>query len=152
MNSKKEMYELLYQQIAALTEDRQHLVSALANAAAALYTTLPDINWAGFYLREKDSLYLGPFQGNVACIHIAMGKGVCGTAAEKKETIVVSDVHQFKGHIACDGASNAEIVVPMFRDNEVFAVLDIDSPLFDRFDEEDKAGLERIAGLLTDFD
>ncbi len=149
MQSKKEMYELLYEQVEALTEGKQHLVSQLANTAAAIYQTLPDLNWAGFYLRDRETLYLGPFQGKTACIHIPLGKGVCGTAALKKETVMVEDVHQFPGHIACDQNSNSEIVIPMYRNNEVYAVLDLDSPVFGRFDREDKEGLERIASLLS---
>ena len=141
-------YELLLKQAEALTENVPYPVANMANLAALLYTTLEGVNWAGFYLAEGDTLVLGPFQGKPACVAIPWGKGVCGTAAEKNETQLVPDVHRFPGHIACDGASRSEIVVPLRRDGKVVGVLDLDSPLPARFTEEDRAGLERIAALL----
>jgi GAF domain-containing protein len=120
----------------------------MANLSALLFTSLDDVNWAGFYLIDKpDELVLGPFQGNPACIRIPVGKGVCGTAAHSKSTQLVEDVHAFAGHIACDAASNSEIVVPVFKNGEVFGVLDIDSPLHARFDLDDQAGLEQIVKI-----
>ena len=141
-------YETLCSQLRSLTEGVPHLISNLANASALLFESMEDLNWAGFYLLEGDVLVLGPFQGRTACIEIPMGKGVCGTAAERKETVLVENVHEFPGHIACDSASNSEIVVPVFRDGGVFGVLDIDSPLFGRFTEEDRKGLEAFVRLL----
>ncbi len=140
-------YDLLLLQAQALAEDVPHPVANLATLAALLYTTLEGINWAGFYLAEGDTLVLGPFQGNPACVAIPWGKGVCGTAAARNETQLVPDVHQFPGHIACDSASRSEIVVPLRRDGTVVGVLDIDSLLPARFTEADKAGLERFAAL-----
>lgn len=141
-------YKLLCEQLRALTEDVPHIISNLANASALLYRTLPDLNWAGFYLYEHEKLILGPFQGKTACIEIPIGKGVCGTAAQKGETVVVENVHQFPGHIACDGASNSEIVIPLYVQGELFGVLDIDSPLLCRFSEHDRNGLEQFAKQL----
>ena len=120
----------------------------LANVSALIFTTLEDINWAGFYLLEGDKLVLGPFQGNPACVEIAIGKGVCGTAAAKDAVQLVPDVHLFEGHIACDSASRSEIVVPLHRDGEVVGVLDIDSPSLSRFTEEDRAGLTELCAML----
>ena len=125
-----------------------HTIANLANASALLWESLADINWAGFYLREEETLVLGPFQGMVACIEIPWGKGVCGTAAALDATQLVYDVHDFPGHIACDSASNSEIVVPLHRGNEVAAVLDIDSPRVGRFSEADREGLEDFARVL----
>ena len=147
-------FKLLAQQIRALAEDEPNFIPVLSNASALLYENMEDLNWAGFYLMNKGSLMLGPFQGKVACIRIDVGKGVCGTAAEKDETQLVKDVHQFPGHIACDSASNSEIVVPIHKNGEVIAVLDIDSPSLGRFDEQDKEGLELFVKTLeevTDF-
>ena len=141
-------YKLLIEQACELTKDCPYLIANLANVSALLYQTLPDINWAGFYLAENDKLILGPFQGNPACIEIPFGKGVCGTAAEKDETQLVSDVHQFPGHIACDSASRSEIVIPLHKDGAVFGVLDIDSPSLSRFSDTDKEGLEKLAKIL----
>lgn len=125
-----------------------HKIADLANAAALIYNALDDLNWAGFYLKEGNILVLGPFQGKPACIEIPMGRGVCGTAAMNNETLVVKNVHEFAGHIACDSASNSEIVIPLRVNGEVVGVLDIDSPSFDRFDEKDKAGLEELAKII----
>lgn len=137
-------YELLIKQAKAITEDVPHLTANLANLSALIWQSLDDINWAGFYLREGDKLILGPFQGNVACVEIALGKGVCGTAAQQDATQLVPDVHRFKGHIACDSASRSEIVVPLHRDGKVVGVLDIDSPTLSRFTQEDQEGLEKL--------
>ncbi len=147
-------YKLLIQQADALTKECPHFIANLANISALLYTTLEDINWAGFYLMENnvptgnEKLVLGPFQGNPACIEIAIGKGVCGTAVAEDKTQLVPDVHQFPGHIACDSASRSEIVVPIHKDGSVFGVLDIDSPSLSRFTEDDKTGLEHLVQLL----
>ena len=141
-------YNLLAEQIKALAEDEPNYIPVLSNASAIIYDAMDDLNWAGFYLMNKGSLLLGPFQGKVACIRIALGKGVCGTAAGNDETLVVPNVHEFPGHIACDCASNSEIVVPIHKDGKVVGVLDIDSPSLDRFSEEDKLGLEKFAKAL----
>lgn len=143
-------YQLIKDQIKGFAETDPWLLPLLSNAAAALYHSLPDINWAGFYLMHEGGLVLGPFQGNPACIHIAIGKGVCGTAVQEKRIIRVADVHQFPGHIACDSASRSEIVLPLEKDGEIFGVLDIDSQVLDRFSEEDEAGLKEIAELLQE--
>ena len=126
-------------------------VSALSNLSALIMSELPDLNWAGFYLMKNGALTVGPFQGKPACIHIPVGKGVCGTAVEKDETIVVPDVHQFPGHIACDSASQSEIVIPIRREGKVIAVLDIDSPLKNRFTEKDRQVLESLAETIEKY-
>ena len=141
-------YNQLSTQLFSLINGVPHKTANLANASALLYNTLDGLNWAGFYLLENDTLVLGPFQGKPACIEIPIGKGVCGTAAAKGETVVVDNVHEFPGHIACDGASNSEIVIPLFENGKVVGVLDIDSPLFSRFSPEDKEGLEKFAEIL----
>lgn len=141
-------YAGLCRQLGALVDGVPYRIADLANAAALLWETLPDINWAGFYLREEDDLILGPFQGKPACIRIPWGRGVCGTAAAENRTRRVGDVHAFPGHIACDSASRSEIVVPLRRDGRVWGVLDIDSPLPERFAPEDQAGLEAFAAIL----
>ena len=143
-------YELLIQQAEALTKDCPHLIVNLANISSLLFTTLEDINWAGFYLLEEtsDKLILGPFQGNPACIEIPLGKGVCGTAASEDKTQLVPDVHLFPGHIACDSASRSEIVVPVHKNSKVVGVLDIDSPSLSRFTEEDQSGLKKLVSVL----
>ncbi len=142
-------YTALCAELRALTEGVPHPTANLANAAALLYTSLSRINWAGFYLLEGETLLvLGPFQGKPACIEIPLGRGVCGTAAARGETVVVPDVHAFPGHIACDGASRSEIVIPLMREGRLFGVLDIDSPVTDRFTEKDRAGLESFARTL----
>jgi len=140
-------YTLLNSQLQSLTQGVPYRIANLANAAALLYNTLTDINWAGFYLLQGDKLVLGPFQGKPACIEIPMGRGVCGSAAAENKTLLVPDVHKFPGHIACDSASNSEIVVPLRKDGKVMGVLDIDSPLLDRFTEEDRQGLEAFAEI-----
>ena len=141
-------YELLCGQLKALTEDVPYEVANLANASALLWNALPDINWAGFNKMVDGALVLYPFQGKTACIRIGVGKGVCGTAVAEEKTQLVPDVHRFPGHIACDGASNSEIVVPIWVGGKIWGVLDIDSPLFDRFSREDQAGLEAFVDIL----
>lgn len=142
-------YKELSEQLRALICGVPHRTANLANASALIYNTLEDLNWAGFYLMEDGRLVLNAFQGKPACIEIAIGRGVCGTAVAEKRTQLVPDVHAFPGHIACDGASNSEIVVPLFgRNGEVVGVLDIDSPLLGRFGEADKAGLEDFARII----
>ena len=141
-------YKLLTHQLLALAEEENFFVPVLSNASALIFEALEDLNWAGFYLMNKGSLLLGPFQGKVACIRIPLGKGVCGTAAQKNETLIVDNVHEFAGHIACDGASNSEIVIPIHNNGEVVGVLDIDSPRFSRFSEADKIGLEKFVQAL----
>ncbi|PAY00027.1 GAF domain-containing protein [Pseudoalteromonas sp. HM-SA03] len=142
---KQDFYQTLVKQAQGLVSGEHNVIANMANLSALLFTTLEDINWAGFYLMDSaEELVLGPFQGNPACIRIPVGKGVCGTAAATCETQLVEDVHAFAGHIACDAASNSEIVIPVFKDNKVIAVLDIDSPSLARFDEQDKIGLEAL--------
>ena len=142
-------YKTLNAQVQALTDGVPHVIANLANASAAIWQAMDNINWAGFYIMEKGKLVLGPFQGKPACIEIPVGRGVCGTAVAEKATQLVYDVHQFPGHIACDGASNSEIVVPLMADGVLVGVLDIDSPVIGRFDEEDQAGLEEMCGILV---
>ena len=141
-------YNALCRDLVSLVDGVPHPIANLANASALLWQELEDLNWAGFYLSEGDRLVLGPFQGKPACIEIPYGKGVCGTAAEKGEAVVVEDVHQFPGHIACDEASRSEIVIPMTRNGVVFAVLDLDSPTVGRFTQADRAGLEVFVRVL----
>ena len=145
------LYPLLVQQLQAITDNVPHKIANLANTSALLWEALDNLNWVGFYLREGDTLVLGPFQGKVACIEIPMGRGVCGTAAARGETVRVEDVHAFPGHIACDSASNSEIVIPLFRSGEVVGVLDIDSPILARFTPEDQIGLEAVARVIESF-
>ena len=143
-------YKLLAKQIKALADDEPNFIPVFSNASALLYDNMEDLNWAGFYIMNNGSLMLGPFQGKVACIRIEVGKGVCGTAVAEDKTQLVKDVHQFPGHIACDSASNSEIVVPIHKDSQVVAVLDIDSPSLSRFDETDKVGLEEFVRALEE--
>ena len=144
-------YSLMCDQLRALTENVPYPVSNLANASALLFYSLDDLNWAGFYMMRDGQLILGPFQGKTACTRIAVGKGVCGTAVQRGETVRVDDVHSFPGHIACDCASNSEIVIPIHGNNgEIIGVLDIDSPVFGRFDEADQAGLEEFVRVLEE--
>ena len=137
-------YELIKKQMLALSEDSGHFIPLMSNVSALLFSQLTEINWAGFYLVMDGALILGPFQGKVACVRIEKGKGVCGTAWEKDSVQLVPDVHAFPGHIACDSASRSEIVVPIHRDGEVCGVLDIDSPIKDRFSIEDRDGLVEL--------
>ena len=141
-------YEMLAKELEALTRDIPYETANLANASALLWQTLPDINWAGFYKMTDGKLVLGPFQGKPACIVIPVGRGVCGTAVAEDRTQLVFDVHQFPGHIACDCASNSEIVVPIRVDGKIWGVLDIDSPTVGRFTETDRAGLEQFVLVL----
>lgn len=143
-------YNLLAKQLDALLEGELDNVSNLSNASALLNQFLENINWCGFYLVKNNELLLGPFQGLPACVHIPLGKGVCGTVAQSKQTLIVEDVHAFPGHIACDSASQSEIVVPIIVDNVLYGVLDIDSPIKGRFSKEDQAGLEQFVSVLTD--
>ena len=143
-------YDLLARQIRELAREEPWYVPFLSNVSALLWDALPDLNWAGFYLMRGGRLVLGPFQGKVACIHIAVGKGVCGTAVQEDRVQRVPDVHQFPGHIACDSASNSEIVLPIHRNGQVVGVLDIDSPLLDRFSPEDEAGLRKAVGEIEE--
>ncbi len=142
---KKTDYKVLVAQAEEIVRGVPHFTANLANLSALIYTSLADVNWAGFYLAEGELLVLGPFQGNLACVEIPFGKGVCGTAAALDETQLVLDVHAFPGHIACDSASRSEIVVPIHSGGKVVGVLDIDSPIKERFTEEDREGLEALA-------
>ena len=146
--AKPQLYAQVARELESLIAGEPDYIANLANASSLLYHSLPDLNWAGFYLLKDGGLIVGPFQGKPACVRIAMGKGVCGTAAQQRSTVIVPNVHEFAGHIACDSASNSEIVVPMIRGNELLGVLDIDSPKLDRFDEQDQAGLEKIVNIL----
>lgn len=141
-------YQRLCEQLRALAETERHYLPLLSNASALLMAAMADLNWAGFYLMRGGQLVLGPFQGKVACIHIAVGKGVCGAAVAQRASCLVEDVHSFPGHIACDSASNAELVVPIFDGERVVGVLDLDSPSVGRFTAEDKAGLEDFVRTL----
>ena len=143
-------YEKLKKEISALIDGVPYEIANLANISAALWQTMDRINWAGFYIMKEGKLVLGPFQGKPACIEIPLGRGVCGTAAQEKRTVLVEDVHHFPGHIACDSASNSEIVVPIFKNGEIYGVLDIDSPYFSRFTAKDQRGLEEIVKILEE--
>ena len=144
-------YDALCQDLAALTEDVPYLIANLANTSALLWAWIPGLNWAGFYILTDGALVLGPFQGKTACIRIPLGRGVCGTAAERAQTVLVENVHDFPGHIACDSASNSEIVVPLYKDGELWGVLDLDSPYVGRFTGEDRRGLEQAAKIIQTY-
>lgn len=144
-------YQELLQNLEALTEGIPYRTSNLANTAALIWQTIPGLNWAGFYEMIDGALVLGPFQGKPACIRIPLGRGVCGTAAREGRTVRVENVHDFPGHIACDGASNAEIVIPLYKNGTLWGVLDLDSPHFGRFTPEDQQGLERLAAVIQAF-
>ena len=146
---KPATYALIAEQLTALLAEEQDGLANAANAAALLFESLPDVNWAGFYFLRGNDLVLGPFQGKIACVRIPMGRGVCGTAARDHQTVIVPDVNAFPGHIACDAASRSEIVAPSIKDGILVGVLDIDSPTPGRFDSEDAAGIERIAHILV---
>jgi L-methionine (R)-S-oxide reductase len=148
MKQKEEQYQKLLKKAESLLSADFGPISNMANLSALLFDELKQINWAGFYILEGDKLTLGPFQGKPACVHIPVGKGVCGTCAKQMDTVIVDDVHNFPGHIACDSASRSEIVVPIIMNGKLVAVLDIDSPITDRFDEIDKIYLEKIAKTL----
>jgi len=147
--SKAELHGELLSAADAITAGESDGVANMANVAALIWQFLPDLNWAGFYRLVGDELVLGPFQGKAACIRIALGKGVCGTAAATRETQVVADVHAFPGHIACDAASASEVVVPIVHDGRLIGVLDLDSPVTGRFDQQDAAGLEALCAVLA---
>jgi L-methionine (R)-S-oxide reductase len=145
--SKQDVYASLAQQLSGLLEGEPDAIANAANMSALLYDLLPGLNWAGFYFMRGSELVLGPFQGKTACVRIAVGRGVCGTAVEKKASMVVPDVHAFPGHIACDSASRSELVVPLIKDGQVLGVLDLDSPSPGRFDEDDRKGCERLVEI-----
>ncbi|WP_017726562.1 GAF domain-containing protein [Halalkalibacterium ligniniphilum] len=146
-----EQYQRLNKQLTALLDGEDDQIATLANAAALLNQFLSDVNWVGFYLIKGEQLVLGPFQGLPACVRIPLGKGVCGTSALKRETLRIADVHAFPGHIACDAASRSEIVIPLIKDGHLIGVLDIDSPLKDRFSEEEQDGLEQFVKTLINY-
>ena len=143
--NKQEQYDELTRQARGLLAGERDRVANAANLSALIWHGLPDLNWCGFYFLKGTELVLGPFQGKPACVRIALGSGVCGAAAQERRTMIVRDVHEFPGHIACDGASNAELVVPLVKDGGVLGVLDLDSPRLARFDKEDAAGIEALA-------
>jgi len=146
--SKAELYEQLASQLSSLLAGERDLVANAANFSSLIFHSLPDLNWAGFYFAKDGELVLGPFQGRPACVRIKIGQGVCGAGAARCETVIVPNVHEFPGHITCDSASNSEIVVPLKKGQGLIGVLDLDSPLLSRFDEEDAVGLERLVRIL----
>ena len=146
-DNKRDFYASLAQQLTGLLEGERDMIANAANMSALIYQFLPDLNWAGFYFVREGELVLGPFQGKTACVRITVGRGVCGTAVERRESIVVPDVHAFPGHIACDSASRSELVVPIVKDGRVLGVLDLDSPNPNRFDDEDRQGCERLVQI-----
>jgi L-methionine (R)-S-oxide reductase len=148
MMPKDAVYAEIHTQLQAVFTDEPNGLANAANMSALLYQGLSGLNWVGFYFLQDGELVLGPFQGKVACVRIAMGRGVCGTAAEQRKTLIVKDVHEFPGHIACDAASRSEIVVPLLKEGRLLGVLDLDSPDMARFDEEDRKGLETAAQML----
>src|SRR5215204_6102604 len=148
-DAKGQLYANLVVQLLSLLKGEYDLVANAANFSALLFNSLPNINWAGFYFLQGDELVLGPFQGNPACVRIPMGKGVCGVAAKQCETIIVPNVHEFPGHIACDVASNSEIVVPLFDGERLLGVLDLDSPTIGRFDDQDAEGLNELVTVFV---
>jgi len=145
---KQELYDQLAAQLSSLLAGERDLVANAANFSSLIFHALPDLNWAGFYFAKDDELVLGPFQGQPACVRIRVGQGVCGAGASKCETVIVPNVHEFPGHIACDSASNSEIVVPLMKGERLIGVLDLDSPLPARFDQDDAAGLESLVRIL----
>ena len=147
--TKTQTYALLLRQLEEILSTETNPIAKKANMAAVLYNGLDNLNWAGFYVRHTDTLVLGPFQGKPACVRIALGKGVCGTAAQTGQTQLVEDIHRFAGHIACDSASQCVIVIPIFKDNAVWGVLDIDAPILARFDKEDQTYLEKAVQLFV---
>ncbi|MGH6803018.1 MAG: GAF domain-containing protein [Methyloceanibacter sp.] len=147
-DDKVTVYRELTQQLGGLLSDERDAVANAANTAALLFTSLPDLNWVGFYfLRSAEELVLGPFQGKPACVRITVGRGVCGTAVERRQPILVDDVHAFADHIVCDAASRSELVVPLMRDDRILGVIDLDSPLPSRFDLDDQRGIEAVAAI-----
>src|SRR6266508_3280489 len=147
-SSKAELYKTLASQLSSLLAGERDLIANAANFSSLIFHSLPDLNWAGFYFARDGELVLGPFQGQPACVRIKIGQGVCGAGAAKCETVIVANVHEFPGHITCDSASNSEIVVPLKKGERLIGVLDLDSPLLSRFDQEDAAGLERLIKIL----
>ena len=147
---KTEIYQTLNEQLPLLLGDERDFVANAANTAALIFHALPDLNWAGFYFFNGEELVVGPFQGKPACVRIQIGGGGCGAAGERRETVIVENVHEFPGHIACDSASNSEIVIPLVKNEKLIGVLDIDSPVLNRFDEQDKAELEKAARIFLD--
>ena len=145
---KEKQYERILQQLCAVLEGEHDMIANMANMSALLFAELPELNWAGFYLFKNKELILGPFQGKVACMHISLGKGVCGVCAESRCTQRVDNVHELVNHIACDSASNSEIVIPLIKEDTLLGVLDIDSPVFSRFDAVDQHYLEKAADIL----
>jgi len=148
--SKTELYDQLASQLSSLLAGERDLVANAANFSSLVFHALPDLNWAGFYFAKDGELVLGPFQGKPACVRIRVGQGVCGTGASKCETVIVPNVHEFPGHIACDSASNSEIVVPLMKDSRLIGVLDLDSPSIGRFDADDADGLQKLARILVE--
>lgn len=148
-SAKAQQYATLVMQLRGLLKGEYDFIANAANFSALVYHTLPDVNWAGFYLLHDDELVLGPFQGKPACVRIPMGKGVCGFAAKQCETVIVPNVHEFPGHIACDAASNSEIVIPLFDGERVLGVFDVDSPTLMRFDDQDAEGLNELVTVLV---
>jgi GAF domain-containing protein len=146
-----DFYANLAAEARSLIEGESDFIANAANLSALLYHSLPDVNWAGFYLLKERELVLGPFQGKPACIRIALGKGVCGTAAERHQTVVVPNVHEFPDHIACDSASMSEIVVPLMKQNQLLGVLDIDSPSVGRFGDDDAEGLNKVVEIFLEY-
>jgi L-methionine (R)-S-oxide reductase len=148
--TKADLYSNLRSQLRNLVADERDFIANAANLSSLLYHSLPALNWAGLYIYKEGELVLGPFQGQPACVRIAIGKGVCGTAAQRRQTIIVPNVHDFPGHIACDSASNSEIVVPIVKDSRLIGVLDLDSPSVGRFDEEDARGLNELIEVFVE--
>ncbi len=150
--TRSEFYALLIQQARAMLRDESDFIANMSNLASLLFTALNEVNWVGFYrLLSPEELVLGPFMGNPACTRLKVGKGVCGTSVALRRSVIVPNVHKFEGHVACDSASNSEIVIPIFKGSKILGVLDIDSPKFDRFDEKDREALEEIVRLLVEF-
>lgn len=149
-SSKTELYGNLSSQLRSLLAGEEDLIANAANLSALVYHTLPDVNWVGFYFRKQEELVLGPFQGKPACVRIKIGEGVCGAAARHRQTILVDNVHDFPGHIACDATSNSEIVVPILKKEKLIGVLDLDSPSFSRFDSDDARGLNDLVGIFIE--
>lgn len=145
---KEKLYQTMLLQLRSLCEGRRYVTTNCANVSALIFDILPDLNWAGFYLMAENALQLGPFCGKTACITIPLGKGVCGTAAQSRQTVIVPDVHAFPGHIACDSASQSEIVIPIIKKSKLYGVLDIDSPIKNRFDETDSKYLRQAVDIL----
>ena len=150
VESKRELYDELAAQLSSLLAGERDLIANAANCSSLIFHSLPDLNWAGFYFARDGELVLGPFQGKPACVRIKIGQGVCGAGAAKCETVIVPNVHEFPGHIACDTASNSEIVVPVMNGSKLIGVLDLDSPLIGRFDTDDSNGLEKLTRILAE--